>query len=123
MKSPWGYKKWRPETYIAFHALRTYTAITCVRQNGEAVISLRVIRTRTKSVVSSNELKAAFREFMRRYSDAIIAKKKNYIVVDCKKFFGMDAKALSYIARHGEIKRLEEIDDGLKKIFDWLFTE
>jgi len=123
MKSPWGYKKWRPETYIAFHALRTYTAIMCVRQGGDVVISLRVIRTRIKSVVTSNELKAAFREFMRRYSDAIIIKKKNYIIVDCKKFFGMDAKALSYIARHSEMKHLEEIDSGLKKIFDWLFTE
>jgi len=123
MKSPLGYKKWRPETYIAFHALRTYTAITCVKQNKDAVISLRVIRTRTKSVVMSNVLKAAFREFMKRYSDSIIVKKKNYIIVDCKKFFSMDAKALSYITRHGEIKHLEEIDSGLKKIFDWLFTE
>ncbi|MFZ8810732.1 MAG: hypothetical protein ACO2PN_21815 [Pyrobaculum sp.] len=121
MKSPWSYKKWNIETYIAFHALRTYTAVLCVRQNGEAVVSLRIIRTKAKSVVKSDALKAAFREFIRRYAESIIEKKKHYIVVDCKIFFSIDAKALSYLTKHGEMKRLDKIDNGLKKIFDWLF--
>ena len=123
MKSPWSYKKWRLETYIAFHALRTYTAVLCTKQDGNVVVSLRIIRTRAKSVVSSDVLKAAFREFIRRYTKSITEKKKHYIIVDCKKFFSIDAKALNYIARHGEMKYLDKIDSGLKKIFDWLFRE
>jgi len=123
VKSPWSYKKWRLETYIAFHALRTYTAVLCTKQDGNVVVSLRIIRTRAKSVVSSDVLKAAFREFIRRYTKSITEKKKHYIIVDCKKFFSIDAKALNYIARHGEMKYLDKIDSGLKKIFDWLFRE
>ena len=123
MKSPWGYKRWRLETYIAFHALRTYTAVLCAKQGGSVVVSLRIIRTRAKSVVKSNALKAAFREFVRRYAGSVAEKKKHYIIIDCRKFFSIDAKALNYIGRHSEMKYLDKIDSGLKKIFDWLFRE
>ncbi len=119
--SPWSYKKWNLETYIAFHALRTYAAVLCAKQGNEVVVSLRIIRTKAKSVVRSNSLKAAFREFIRRYSKSVVEKKKHYIIIDCKKFFSTDARALNYITRHGEMKYLDKIDDGLKKIFDWLF--
>jgi hypothetical protein len=123
VKSPWSYKRWSLETYIAFHALRTYTAVQCIKQGGEAVISLRIIRTKAKSIVSSNALKAAFREYIRRYKECVASKKKHYIIVDCKKFFSADAKALNYLARHGEMKYLDKIDSGLKKIFDWLLKQ
>jgi hypothetical protein len=121
VKSPWSYKRWSLETYIAFHALRTYVAVLCAKQGNEVVVSLRIIRTKAKSVVRSNSLKAAFREFIRRYSKSIVEKKKHYIIIDCKKFFSTDARALNYITRHGEMKYLDKIDSELKKIFDWLF--
>jgi trehalose-6-phosphatase len=123
VKSPWSYKKWNLETYIAFHALRTYTAVLCAKQGGEAVVSLRIIRTKAKSVVKSDALKAAFREYIRRYKGSVVSKKKHYIIVDCRKFFSIDSKALSYLVRHGEMKHLDKIDSGLKKIFDWLLRQ
>ncbi len=93
----------------------------CVKQGGEVVVSLRIIRTKAKSVVRSNSMKAAFREFIRRYSKSVVEKKKHYIIIDCKKFFSIDAKVLNYLTRHNEMKYLDKIDSGLKKIFDWLF--
>ena len=101
--------------------MRTYVVIRCIKQEKETVISLRIIRTKAKSVVKSGALKAAFREFIRRYKNAVVGKKKHYIIIDCKKFFSIDAKALTYLMRHNEMKYLDKIDNGLKKIFDWLF--
>jgi hypothetical protein len=115
VKSPWSYKKWSLETYIAFHALRTYVVIQCIKQEEEAIISLRIIRTKAKSVVRSDALKAAFREFIRRYKNAVVGKKKHYIIINCRGFFSIDAKALTYLTRHNEMRYLDRIDSGLKK--------
>jgi hypothetical protein len=123
VKSPWSYKKWNAETYIAFHALRTYVAILCSKQKGEVVASLRVIRTKVKSVVRSDAIKAAFREFVRRYAESIIEKKKHYVIIDCRKYFELESKALIHLMKHSEIRYLDKIDAGLKKIFDWLFND
>jgi len=123
MQSPWSYKKWNSDTYIAFHALRTYAVILCSKQKGETVVSLRVIRSRTKLVVRPHALKAAFREFIRRYKNAVVGKKKHYIIIDCKKYFELESKVLIHLMKHSEIKYLDKIDMGLKKIFDWLFND
>jgi hypothetical protein len=123
VKSPWSYKKWSSDTYVAFHALRTYATILCLKQKEETVVSLRVIRSRTKTVVRSNALKGAFREFVRRYAEAIIEKRKHYIIIDCKKYFALEARVLTHLMKHSEVKYLDKIDMGLKKIFDWLFSD
>jgi hypothetical protein len=123
VKSPWSYKKWNSDTYVAFHALRTYATVLCLKQNEETVVSLRVIRSRTKTVVRSDALKAAFREFVRRYAEAIIEKRKHYIIINCKKYFALEARVLTHLMKHAEIKYLDKIDMGLKKIFDWLFND
>jgi len=98
-------------------------AIQCVKQKKEVVISLRIIRTKAKSVVRSNALKAAFREFARRYAESIIEKKKHYVIIDCRKYFTLESKVLIHLMKHSEIKYLDKIDVGLKKIFDWLFND
>jgi trehalose-6-phosphatase len=65
---------------------------------------LRIIRSKAKSVVRSDALKAALREFIRRYRGSVVEKKKHYIIIDCKTFFSIDAKALTYLTRHNELK-------------------
>jgi len=69
-------------------------------------------------VLSSDEIKAAFREFVRRYRRAMILKKKNYIVVNCNEFHKMDSKALRYWHLHSDIDHIDEINENLKKIFE-----
>ena len=108
------------QTYIAFHALRTYVTFICIKQGTEAVVSLRIIRSKVKSVLSSDEIKAAFREFVRRYRRAVILKKKNYIVVNCNEFHKMDSKALRYWRLHNDLSRVDVIDENLKKIFEFI---
>jgi len=83
-------------------------------------VSLRIIRSKVKSVLSSDEIKAAFREFVRRYKKSIVLKKKNYIVVNCNEFHKIDARALRYWYLHNDIDYIDIINENLKKIFEFI---
>ncbi len=120
--SPLSYKRWNIKTYIAFHALRTYVIINCIKNNypNELVVSRRVLATKIKeNGYNPSEFKIAFREFIRRYKETIKTKKHRWMIIDCKKLLDVEYRLFRHILKHSDIVLyINVIDDKIKKILD-----
>ena len=122
-ESPLSYKRWDIDTYVSFHALRTYILIQCIKNNypDELIVSRRIMLTRLKKLgYESDYIKLAFREFMRRYSEAIIESKGKWMNINCKKIAELENRLYKHLFKHNDIVvYLTYLDEKIKELFEW----
>jgi hypothetical protein len=79
-------------------------------------VSLRVLRTRLKNFVDDGYIKAGIREFLRRYSSAVIQDGRLRMWVDCNKFWEMDFEMYRALRNKSEWRLLKKIDRVLTQL-------
>lgn len=119
-ESPWSCRRWKELTFLAFHSIRTYAIIMCIKQNysGTVIVSLNALHTRLSHYLDAGWVRAGFREFFRRYKQAVVQKKRTWAEVDCRQLAVLERNAFRYFKIHPDIARyLEKIDKFLKEVF------
>lgn len=114
------YYRWNPETYLAYHAIRTLVSVRCSRvitpERRALVFSTRLLRLRLARYLRWENVRAAIRMFFHKYGRAVTEKKKWWFVVDCIEFMRLDVQSTHNYLVTAESRGREKVEEFLREL-------
>ncbi|MCC6021112.1 MAG: hypothetical protein LM577_07090 [Thermoproteaceae archaeon] len=114
------YYRWSPETYLAYHAIRTLVSVRCGRviapERRALVFSTRLLRLRLARYLRWENVRAAIRMFFHKYGRAVTEKKKWWFAIDCIEFMRLDVQNTHNYLVTAESRGRKKVEEFLRRL-------